>query len=278
MSGSPPGSSVFADVGNGMRLHARVAGAGPPLLLLHGFTGSSLTWNELAERLSPRMTTIAVDLPGHGLSSAPRDVWHFRLDRLADSLVRLLRSLNIGKTAVLGYSMGGRAALQLALRHGSSVSALVLESASPGIANIAEREARRRADADLAEFIEREGVKAFVERWEALPLWSSQESLPDARRMQLRAQRLCNQAAGLANSLRGAGAGELPSLAGELSSLRMNTLLIAGELDPRYVEFAQEMQNAVAHAELRVLPEAGHAAHLERFDAYAETVEEFLVR
>ena len=190
-------AAVDVDVGDGLQLHVVRSGSGPALLMLHGFTGSAATWAPLSEALGDRFATIAVDLPGHRASSAPADSARYALGRLAADLARVLDRLGVARAAVLGYSMGGRAALRFALEHPDRVTALVLESSSPGIADPAERASRRAADVALAEAIERDGVAAFVERWEALPLWATQRALPAAARDKLRAQRLANTPLGL---------------------------------------------------------------------------------
>jgi pimeloyl-ACP methyl ester carboxylesterase len=163
---------------NGITLHAALAGAGPPLLLLHGFTGSAATWRPLAERLAPLRRTIAVDLIGHGLSDAPADPARYSMEHCLADLLALLDALGLARAAVLGYSLGGRVALQLVAAAPERVSALVLESASPGLASAAERAARAAADDALSTAIERDGLAAFVAGWEQLPLWASQAALP----------------------------------------------------------------------------------------------------
>ena len=164
------------DVGDGVRLHATRLGEGPPLVLLHGFTGSTESWAPVRAALAGRFTTIAVDLPGHGRSTSPADPARYALARFAGDLARVLDALGIERTVLLGYSLGGRAALRFALERPERLVALVLESASPGIAKPAERAARLVADGVLADEIERDGITAFVDRWERLPLWTSQAS------------------------------------------------------------------------------------------------------
>ena len=263
------------DVGDGLRLHVERAGHGPPVMLLHGFTGATETWEPLAAALRDRFTTIAVDLPGHGSSGAPADPARYRLDRVADDLARVLDVLGISAAIVLGYSMGGRTALRFALRHPERVTALVLESTSPGIEDPRERDARLLADRALADDIERDGIEAFVDRWERLPLWDTQMALSPAVQEALRAQRLRNDPRGLANSLRGASAGaDVPLAAGDLAPVPV--LLIAGALDGKYVALAHRMAALLAHARLVVVPGAGHAVHLEQPAAFGEAVSAFL--
>ena len=264
------------DVGNGLRLHATSAGNGAPLVLLHGFTGSGETWATLRTSLGDTFATIAVDLPGHGNSSAPDDPARYALPKFADDLARLLDVLRVEQAALLGYSMGGRAALHFAHRHPERVSALVLESASPGIADESERSARLASDAALADAIERDGIEAFVARWEGLPLWASQRALPAQVRAMLRAQRLTNEPHGLANSLRGAGAGVEASLEASLPEIAARTLFVAGELDAKYVAIARDCAARMPDARVEVVSGAGHAVHLERAEEFAGLVRRFL--
>ena len=266
----------IVDVGDGLLLHVERAGAGPPLVLLHGFTGATTTWAPLLPRLAAEHETIAIDLPGHGRSFAPASAARYALSRFADDLLRVIDALEIDRVALLGYSMGGRAALRAALRAPDRVAALVLESTSPGIADPARRAERREADQALADEIERDGLSAFVRRWETLPLWASQHALPASVRSTLRAQREANDAAGLANSLRGAGAGEAEPVLSQLDTFSPPVLVVAGALDAAYVAAGSEMARAFPNARLAIVPDAGHAVHLERPDELTDAILEFL--
>ncbi len=266
----------IVDVGDGLLLHVERAGDGPPLVLLHGFTGATTTWTPLLPRLATEHDAIAIDLPGHGRSSAPASADRYALTRFADDLLRVLDALAIDRVALLGYSMGGRAALRFALHAPDRIAALVLESTSPGIADAARRAERRESDRALANEIERDGVSAFVRRWETLPLWASQHTLPASVRSRLRAQREANDAAGLASSLRGAGAGEDEPVLPQLGTIKAPVLLVAGALDAAYVAAAGQMADALPNARLTVVPDAGHAVHLERPDELTDAVLEFL--
>jgi 2-succinyl-6-hydroxy-2,4-cyclohexadiene-1-carboxylate synthase len=257
------------------RLHAVRAGSGPPVVLLHGFTGAAESWSSVVAALDGH-TTIAVDLPGHGRSDAPADPARYGLRAFADDLALLLDAEGIDRAAVLGYSLGGRAALRFALAHPARTAALLLESASPGIADAAERAARVESDSLLADTIEREGVPAFVDRWERLPLWESQFSLSPTVRERLRAQRLRNGAAGLANSLRGAGAGLDEPLLDRLPAQRAPALILAGALDVKYAAHAKAIAAAMPAARLEIVADAGHAIHLERPAELAALVNDFL--
>ena len=167
------------------------------LVLLHGFTGSAANWEHLFDTLAlPSMRLIAIDMLGHGQSSAPAYPARYTIQHCEADILAALTMLDVapGEAILLGYSMGGRIALYTAFSH--FFRALILESASPGLADPAERERRRHSDETLAISIERDGVAAFVEHWEQLPLFASQSNLPITTRQMLHRQRLTNRPRG----------------------------------------------------------------------------------
>lgn len=261
-------------------LNVDVCGRGPAVLLLHGFTGSMATWQPFTNAW-PFFTTVAVDLLGHGASDSPVDEHRYRPERAVDDLLRLLDELAVGPFAVVGYSMGGRLALQLAVRLARDaprrVWGVVLESSSPGIDGAEERRARARSDTALAAEIEAEGIPSFVDRWEALPLFATQTQLPARIRHELRQQRLRNNAVGLARSLRGMSVGRQACLRPHLRMIKAPVLLVTGKLDGKYCDLAREMAVLLPQAQLEIVPGAGHAVHLEQWQAFERIVREFLV-
>ena len=247
---------------DGVRYEVKVGGSGPALLLLHGFTGRGSGWTPHLSALRRVATTIQVDLLGHGNSDAPADPARHAVDRQATDLAEILRRVAGGRADVLGYSFGARVALALAIGNPTAVRRLVLESPSAGIADPQERAARRAADEALAGEIERDGVPAFVERWESQPLFASHSSLSEAARRRLHQQRLRNNAAGLAGSLRGSGQGAMRPIHDRLSSVRAPTLVICGSLDPVRGR-AESVAAGIPGARLGFVEGAGHAVHLE---------------
>jgi 2-succinyl-6-hydroxy-2,4-cyclohexadiene-1-carboxylate synthase len=244
------------------------------LVLLHGFTGSAAAWSLLLSEL-PGRRLIALDMLGHGASDAPEDVQRYTLEHCGEDIVAGLRLLGVkqGEAVLLGYSMGGRIALYSAFS--GFFRAVILESASPGLANEEERKLRRINDEALAQRIECEGVAAFMDYWEKLPLFASQRALPSDVRERQRGQRLLNRAHGLANSLRGVGTGVQPALYEQLPQLELPVLLIAGELDTKFCAIGREMALQLPRAELRIMPEAGHQIHLEQPAAFSALVRQF---
>ncbi len=247
-----------------------------PLLLLHGFTGSHKTWDPLISALSENYQTIAVDLIGHGQTDAPNDPKRYAIEEAADDLIELLNQLNIEKAHMLGYSMGGRLALTAACRHPYRFQSLILESSSPGLKTKQEREQRIAADEKLADFIEKNGIEAFIDYWEDIPLFQTQKRVKSEDRASLRKIRLQNRAVGLANSLRGMGTGKQPSLWTQLSALPMPVLLIAGELDKKFAAIAEEMSARIKRHKLAIVSDAGHTIHFENREAFIEIILDFL--
>ncbi|MDR5682987.1 MAG: 2-succinyl-6-hydroxy-2,4-cyclohexadiene-1-carboxylate synthase [Armatimonadota bacterium] len=260
----------------GVQLNVETAGSGAPLVLLHGFAGTAQTWVPHTAALAKRCRVIAPDLLGHGDSDAPDDFGRYAIEEVSADLVALLDRLRIDRAVVVGYSMGGRIALNVAIGFPDRVSALVLESASPGIADAAHRRRRAAQDAALAEHIERDGVEAFVDFWERQPIFASQARLPPGVRTALRRQRLRNGAHGLANCLRGLGQGVQPPLWHRMAEVTAPTLLLAGALDADYVAIAERMHDAIRGSQLAIVPDAGHAVHLERPEAFGAVVDRWL--
>ena len=261
---------------NGIRLNVEIAGAGQPLVMLHGFTGDLSTWDCMASVLQDRYSTVRVDLIGHGKSDAPEDEARYSMERCVEDLVTLSDRLGISEAIWMGYSMGGRVALCLGVSVPERCRALILEGASGGIEDVKDREARISADRALARRIESEGMESFVERWESQPLFESQVRLDEETRMRLRRKRLCNRGTGLANSLRGMGTGAQPSVYHRLSGFRRPALFLAGENDTKFVALAQKMSALCPDGQYEEIPNAGHCAHLENPDHFRKSVGRFL--
>lgn len=249
------------------------AGAGEHILILHGFTGDGVSFIHHLPRLATHYHLIAPDLLGHGATSSPPDPARYQMENAVADLSALLARLNIPSCTVLGYSMGGRLALGFALSHPDKVTKLILESSSAGLATSSERATRMKSDEALAERILSGGIKNFVDEWERLPLWDSQSADIKAS---LRANRMKNNPLGLANSLRGMGTGAQPYFGGRLTALTMPVLLITGEKDTKFTALGADIAQKIPHARLVVIPNVGHAVHLEAPEAYQDALAEFL--
>ena len=213
------------------------------------------------------------DLPGHGADPGDGPVDLSAALRVVEDAV--VEASAAGPPVLCGYSMGGRIALQYAMRRSGSLSGLVLESTSPGLADPVERAARRVADEGRARALLAEGIEAFVDRWEALSLFDGVAALPAETRLALRRRRLASDPGGLAASLRGLGTGVLPSLWDELDTLQLPTTVLVGADDEKFRNMGVRMVERLPTAHLTIVPDAGHVVHLEAPDAWARTINDF---
>jgi 2-succinyl-6-hydroxy-2,4-cyclohexadiene-1-carboxylate synthase len=233
----------------------RMGNGSPRLVLVHGFTQTGRSWRPIAARLAERHEIVMVDAPGHGGSS----------EVLADLDHGATLLAHAGGRAVyVGYSMGGRLCLHLALSRPDLVEGLVLVSATAGIEDDIERAERRVVDDALAAAVERDGVDAFLARWLARPMFEGLR--PDDAGL---ADRRRNTAGGLASSLRLAGTGAQRPRWAELPTLLMPTLVVAGANDPKFAALARRMVERIgASSCLELIEEAGHAVPLEQPDRF----------
>ena len=248
-----------------MLLYSETDGAGPRVVLVHGFTQTTRCWGPVAEALAAGHEVVRVDAPGHGRSAevmaGPRGSARLIADRG-------------GRATYLGYSMGGRFCLHLALANPELVAGLVLVGATPGIEDPDEREQRADDDDRMAQVLERRGLETFLDTWLANPLFAG---IPPERAY--REERLENTVEGLAMSLRQAGTGVQDSLWPKLGRLEMPVLAMAGERDTKFAAIAERMAAAIGdNATLALVPDAGHAVHLEQPERFLEVVEPWLSR
>ena len=242
-----------------------VAGAGPRVALVHGFTQTRAHWGVVASTLAADHEVLRVDAPGHGGSADQATDLFDGADLLAAT---------VGPATYIGYSMGGRLCLHLGLAHPDVVAGLVLEGATAGIEDPAERARRAAADDILARRLEDGGVDAFLAWWLAQPLFSG----VDERAADLGARRH-NTVAGLAASLRLAGTGAQEPLWDRLRELAMPVLVVAGGDDRRFATVAQRLAGAIGdNAEVALVPGTGHSVHLEAPSAFLEVLRPWLRR
>jgi 2-succinyl-6-hydroxy-2,4-cyclohexadiene-1-carboxylate synthase len=267
------------------RLHYQTAGlpSRPAVLLLHGFLGNHRDFDSVVESLESNFYCILPDLPGHGRTQTQAGQYTF--EATAQSLLSLLDHLHCPQVNLLGYSLGGRLALYMACQFPSRLLSLMLESASPGLETAAERQERVEKDEAIAHQLTTLPLQEFVNRWYANPLFASLQNHPEVyatmlkRRCQL-AVRSPTSSIELAQALRGFSLGRQPSLWHRLPSFSNPLLLLAGELDAKFVAINREILSRctpAASAKLEIFKQCGHNIHLENPTAYSRTLRQFLM-
>jgi 2-succinyl-6-hydroxy-2,4-cyclohexadiene-1-carboxylate synthase len=245
----------------------------PPLVFLHGFMGSQHDWNFACNYWKTDRQCLAVDLPGHGRTKI-RDESFYRMEETATSLVKLLDELGLHQSHLVGYSMGGRLALYLAIHYPQKFSKIILESASPGLKTDLERRKRQESDDRLAATLLHEGMEKFIEKWYDQPLFQTLKS--HTHFSLLFKERILNDPAGLALSLRWMGTGSQPSLWPQLKKIKMSIMLLVGEYDLKFRRIAEEMQKENSHFFVKVIDNSGHTVHFENRYRFLSEVDRFI--
>jgi len=242
--------------------HIQVIGQGKPTwLFLHGFVGSAADY----EQVTPQGTRIYVDLLGFGPHMPiVTDPQRFTATQQSQDLIALLDLLALEQVNLVGYSMGARLALAMAIQYPTRVRQLFLESGTAGLADADDRAARQAADVMKAQEIESQGMAAFVAKWEQLPLFASQRELPATQQAFMHAQRVQQTATNVANSLRYFGTGAMPNYWPKLASLQVPTILITGMADTKFTLINEQMAAQIPIVTHEQVVGAGHNVHFEQ--------------
>lgn len=253
-----------------VRLHGVETGEGPPLLILHGLFGSARNWGGAARRLGERWRVHALDLRNHGASP-----WDSAMayEDIADDVQAYIRERSLAPCLILGHSMGGKAAMLLALRSPALVERLVVVDIAPvvyGHSHLPLIEAMRSIDLGTA--ARRADVDAALRERipdDALRLFLLQNLATRDGRLVWR----INLDALAANMDRLLG---FPELAAE-TIFEHPTLFVAGELsDYLGAQRRPAVLRRFPAARFAVIPGAGHWVHAEQPDAFLRVVERFL--
>jgi 2-succinyl-6-hydroxy-2,4-cyclohexadiene-1-carboxylate synthase len=209
------------------------------LVLLHGFAGTGRSWDPVV---------------GH-LGGTPY---------LAPALGAELPDTSC---TLVGYSMGGRVALQHALTRPDLVERLVLVSATAGLED--GREQRRRADEELAARVQRDGIEAFADFWMAQPIFAR---TPPAAQAPWREDLLRSDPVAVAAQLREFGQGAMAPVWDRLHELTMDVDVVVGERDQKYADIGERLAAALPSATLHVIADAGHGIPREAPAALAAII------
>jgi len=246
------------------------------ILFLHGFTGSSEDWKDIANNIDRRFNIAALDFIGHGKSQSPDNEKLYTTESIIEQIDEAINRITKNKIILLGYSMGGRAALSYANKHQEKLKALILESATAGITSDTVQIERITSDEKLEKFMLDSPIEKFVDYWMNIDLFLSQKNLPEVKLKLIRENKLKNNRVGLANSLKGFSAGKMPPLYENLKDIRIKTLLISGELDEKFNTISLNMSKLLPLSENVVIGDAGHNTHLEKPEEFVNIVNNFL--
>ncbi|RLA62938.1 MAG: 2-succinyl-6-hydroxy-2,4-cyclohexadiene-1-carboxylate synthase [Epsilonproteobacteria bacterium] len=236
----------------------------PPILFLHGFMGKGSDWSKLATELSQNYYCHLIDLPGHGKSTA-------EVENLKDLTRLILDSLSPKKKlTIIGYSMGGRIALYMILTFPELFNKAIIESASPGIKNIKERETRYQSDLNLLSDIK--SFRSFLNSWYENPLFGDLTGLKET----LIEEKLENDPEKLKSALKFLSVGNQPNLWEMIKKLSVPTLYISGDRDKKYSQIGEELTELSPMITKKVIKNAAHITHLQNPKEFNTQVALFL--
>ncbi|KAK3154480.1 hypothetical protein QOZ80_2BG0191010 [Eleusine coracana subsp. coracana] len=266
------------------------------VLLLHGFLGTSEDWVPMMKALSLNARVIAVDLPGHGESQMLQQhignskQFSYTVQAVADLLLKLMCHITDREVVVVGYSMGARIALHMALNQIHKIRGAVIISGSPGLKDKASRHHRLAIDKSRAQFLLSSGLECFLETWYSGKMWDSLRGHPKFDSL-VTTRRKHENVEALAKVLAESSVGRQRSLWEDLKHLKRPLLVVAGEKDKKFKEISVQMcrevwslggrsdgRNGNELCEMMIIPESGHAVHVENPLPLVRAVRKFLLK
>ena len=242
---------------DGVNIYYEDHGAGPAILLSHGYSATSRMWEAQVAALKNSYRVITWDMRGHGQSDSPDDPAAYSEAATVDDMAAILKHLGIESAVIGGLSLGGYMSLAFNIAHPGMVRALMLFDTGPGYKNPVAREGWNETSRKRAETFEAKGLDA---------LGSSAEVRVSQHR----------SAQGLAHAARGMLAQFDSRIIESLDSIKVPTLVLVGEKDQPFLGATDYMAKKIPGATLATIPDAGHASNIDQPVAFNEAVERFL--
>tara|TARA_B100001094_G_scaffold56835_1_gene52324 strand:- start:2611 stop:3411 length:801 start_codon:yes stop_codon:yes gene_type:complete len=258
------------------KLFYKIEGNGLPIMLIHGFTGSHKSFEEISKYLKQFFRVISIDLIGHGKSMTSEESY-YTFDKSIELILEILDELKINKVNLLGYSLGGRSAMHLVTKCQNKINNLILCSASYGLENEIEKKKRIDSDKNLIKLLEKNKIEDFVNYWESIPLWESEKKLSVEKKNKYRNLRLKNNSLGLALNLKYQGQGIQNNLLESLKKIMNRTLIMYGEHDNKYENISKILSKSIRKSKTIMVPESGHNIILENPIFVSREVKDFIL-
>ena len=233
----------------------------PRLTFLHGFMGHSSDWDEVRASL-PGFETDAIDVTVAG-------DWQTGIQQLGETIAP--------DSVLIGYSMGARLALGVALEFPRQFAGLVFASGNPGLESDEDRQQRWQSDCSLAEQLETESIELFLQNWYRAEVFAA---VPEEIREAEIARKLNHSSCDWPAIMKANSVSRQPNYWPRLTELKMPTVVVAGELDEKYrsIAFRMKAQRGTSDLETQIIRDSGHIVHRERPDAFVQLLQDFLKR
>lgn len=261
-----------------------------PIVLLHGFMQTGITWIDVAQRLARDWFVVAPDFVGHGQTEIddPDAEGAITFAGAIQQVVAVAKALFDQKDFILGgYSLGGRVVEQLLATHtalDAHIAAVVIESSALGPDSEEQRQSFQRANEKTIERLQTMPFEDFITFWENLPLFESQRRLPEETRQAIRVGRLANDPEILVRILKGLSKAHMSDCRKVLAQCKKPVLYMAGALDKKYSAEAQRLEEAFSAdpkakafgCQTQIIPDVGHNIHTEHPALFVKALYTFL--
>jgi 2-succinyl-6-hydroxy-2,4-cyclohexadiene-1-carboxylate synthase len=241
----------------------------PPLVLLHGWMGSCEDYAAITQLLKLQFCCVAIDLPGHGETEVIGGDLGYDFINTAIGIRQLLDRLGIDRCSIAGYSFGGRLALYLALEFPHRFDRVMLESTSPGLADMSDRQARIIQDRQIIDRLSTDNLSDFVRDWYRKSIFSGLDRHPNFDEL-IQSRIADGRSSNLAKSLQYAGVGMQPYLGDRLKVHPQPILLLVGALDRKFVALNQKIDRECPATTLRIVPDCSHNIHFQNPQAWID--------
>ena len=247
-----------------MPLYKQIQGGSnkPTLVFLHGFLGSSSDWDETINLLKDDFYCVSIDLPGHGASVTTASSLQNGFEHCHQLIKNVLDDLNIEQYTLIGYSLGGRIALDYArTQKDARLSALLLESSHTGLLDEQAKERRFMQDHSWAKKFATQHISDTLYEWYEQEIFSD---LSDREREIIIAKRADNYGVSLANMLLATSLGKQTDALPYLQQTDLPIYYCFGGKDKRFKSVSAQLNN-LKHINVVEFDRAGHNIH--RYDA-----------
>ncbi len=258
---------------NGVNMHFELHGDGAePLVLVHGYTGDVTDWRNQLPEFSRTHRVLVMDHRGHGRSDAPADRAAYSILQMADDVEALIAAVGFDRYHLLGHSMGGAIAQEIALRSPGRLLSLTLQDTGHNFA-ISRNQAVAAYIAARTKIAEEQGMEALANMPRVIP---PPPYMP-AERLDEEARRLARMSAdAFIGAWRGLEGWE--GTTERAAAITASTMVIYGDLDKPLIDPARHLALIIAGATLEVIPEAAHSPQYERPDLFNAALRRHLDR
>lgn len=264
-----------ASVG-GVNLYYEDSGRGAPVIFVHEFAGDYRSWETQVRHLAQRYRCITYNARGYPPSDVPEDPRVYSQDLAVADLLGLMDHLKLERAHIVGFSMGGFAALIFGLRHPERALSLVV--AGCGYGSEGDRSKFEKDVEEVSERMLRDGMGKVAEFYARGPTRVQFFDKDPRGWREFYEQLRESSSLGHANTMRGVQKRRpaVPDLVEEMKKLKVPTLIITGDEDEPCLEPGLLMKRTIPAAALVVMPKCGHTINLEAPDAFNRHLEDFL--